>query len=166
MDSILTSIKKLLGIEKEYEHFDPDIIMHINSVFTDLTQIGVGPAEGFIIEDDTSVWEEFIGNQIISIESVKTYTYLRVKLVFDPPLSSAVIASMERQIEKLEWRINVAVETGEMVADDIKLDYTKLDNLPTLNGTPIIGNVDEKDPTVAGMPSSDIDSLWNKKFNT
>lgn len=112
MESILTSIKKLLGITEEYDHFDPDIIMHINSVFMILTQLGVGPAEGFSIEDDTSVWSDFI-QDTNKIEAVKSYIYLKVKLAFDPPLSSAVIESMNRLINELEWRLNVAAESTE-----------------------------------------------------
>ena len=112
MESILTSIKKLLGITEEYNQFDPDIIMHINSVFMILTQLGVGPAEGFSIEDDTAVWTDFI-QDIKKLESVKTYIYLKVKLAFDPPLSSAVIESMNRLINELEWRLNVAAESTE-----------------------------------------------------
>ena len=112
MESILISIKKLLGITEEYDQFDPDIIMHINSVFMILTQLGVGPAEGFSIEDDTAVWTDFI-QDIKKLESVKTYVYLKVKLVFDPPLSSAVIESMNRLINELEWRLNVAAESTE-----------------------------------------------------
>ena len=110
MESILTSIKKLLGIEAEYEHFDPDIIMHINSVFMVLNQLGVGPSEGFSIEDDTSVWTDFISNNA-KIEAVKSYIYLKVKLLFDPPLSSAAIDSIKRMIDEYEWRLNVAVES-------------------------------------------------------
>ena len=112
MESILTSIKKLLGITEEYDQFDPDIIMHINSVFMILTQLGVGPAEGFSIEDDTAVWTDFI-QDVKKLESVKTYIYLKVKLVFDPPLSSAVIESMNRLVNELEWRLNVAAESTE-----------------------------------------------------
>ena len=112
MESILTSIKKLLGITEEYDQFDPDIIMHINSVFMILTQLGVGPAEGFSIEDDTAVWTDFI-QDLKKLESVKTYIYLKVKLAFDPPLSSAVIESMNRLINELEWRLNVAAESTE-----------------------------------------------------
>ena len=112
MESILTSIKKLLGITEEYDQFDPDIIMHVNSVFMILTQLGVGPAEGFSIEDDTAVWTDFI-QDVKKLESVKTYIYLKVKLVFDPPLSSAVIESMNRLINELEWRLNVAAESTE-----------------------------------------------------
>ena len=112
MESILTSIKKLLGITEEYDQFDPDIIMHINSVFMILTQLGVGPAEGFSIEDDTAVWTDFI-QDVKKLEAVKTYIYLKVKLLFDPPLSSAVIESMNRLINELEWRLNVAAESTE-----------------------------------------------------
>lgn len=109
MESILTSIKKLLGIEEEYTQFDNDIIMHINSVFLNLTQLGVGPADGFLIEDDTATWEDFIGDSN-QLQAVKSYMYLKVKLLFDPPLSSSVIESMNRMTAELEWRLNVAVD--------------------------------------------------------
>lgn len=109
MDSILTSIKKLLGISEDYTQFDDDVIMHINTVFLNLTQLGVGPAEGFTIEDDTADWEDFIDDNI-QLQAVKSYMYLKVKLLFDPPLSSAVIESTNRMIAELEWRLNVAVE--------------------------------------------------------
>ena len=109
MDSILTSIKKLLGIEEEYTQFDSDIIMHINTVFLNLTQLGVGPAEGFLIEDDSATWDDFIGDSN-QLQAVKTYVYLKVKLLFDPPLSSSVTESVNRIISELEWRLNVAVD--------------------------------------------------------
>lgn len=109
MESILTSIKKLLGIAEEYEHFDPDLIMHINSVFSILTQLGVGPSEGFSIEDKNAVWSDFISEKS-KIECVKSYIHHKVKLLFDPPLGSAVIDSMERTIKELEWRLMVAVD--------------------------------------------------------
>lgn len=109
MESILTSIKKLLGIDEMYTQFDDDIIMHINSVFLNLTQLGVGPSEGFLIEDDTATWDDFIGDSN-QLQAVKSYVYLKVKLLFDPPLSSSVTESMNRMISELEWRLNVAVE--------------------------------------------------------
>ena len=109
MESILTSIKKLLGIEDEYTQFHSDLIMHINTVFLNLTQLGVGPSEGFMIEDDAAVWEDFIGDST-QLQAVKTYVYLKVKLLFDPPLSSSVIDSMNRMISELEWRLNVVVD--------------------------------------------------------
>ena len=109
MESILTSIKKLLGIEEEYTQFDADIIMHINTVFLNLTQLGVGPSEGFLIEDGAAIWNDFIGDSS-QLQAVKTYMYLKVKLLFDPPLSSSVTESMNRMIAELEWRLNVAVD--------------------------------------------------------
>lgn len=109
MDSILISIKKLLGIDDEYTQFDEDIIMHINTVFLNLTQLGIGPAEGFSIENGTAVWENFIKDNA-QLNAVKTYVYLKVKLLFDPPLSSSVIESMNRMISELEWRLTIAAE--------------------------------------------------------
>lgn len=112
MESILTSIKKLLGIAEEYEHFDPDIIMHINSVFMVLNQLGVGPEQPFVIEDETSTWTDF-ATETTNIEAVKSYMYMRVRLLFDPPINSAVIESMNRIISEFEWRLNVAAESTE-----------------------------------------------------
>lgn len=112
MDSILTSIKKLLGITEEYDHFDQDLIMHINSVFGILTQLGVGPVGGFHIKDKESTWTEFV-SEGSKLEAIKSYIYLKVKLLFDPPLSSAVMESTNRLISELEWRINVTVDPGE-----------------------------------------------------
>ena len=107
-DSILTSIKKLLGITEEYEHFDQDIIIHINSVFMILNQLGVGPSNGFSITDKTAVWSDFI-SEGANIESVKSYMYLKVRLLFDPPTTSAVMESMNRMICELEFRLIASV---------------------------------------------------------
>ena len=112
MDSILTSVKKMLGITEDYEHFDADLIMHINSVFMILTQLGVGPSEGFSIEGKSDTWDDFISTGS-NLEAVKSYVYLKVKLLFDPPLSSAVMESMNRMISGLEWMLNVSVDPGE-----------------------------------------------------
>lgn len=111
IDSILTSIKKLLGIDEECIDFDTDIIIHINSVLMILTQLGVGPSEGFSIEDKYDYWEDFLGDDIGKLKSVRTYIYLKVKLIFDPPSSSAVMEAMKHTISELEWRLNVAAET-------------------------------------------------------
>ena len=111
MDSILTSIKKLLGITEEYEHFDADLIMHINSAFMILTQLGVGPEEGYSIDDKNDVWTDFIEDET-KLQLVKSYIYLKVKLMFDPPPSSAVLTSYEKMIQEYEWRLNVAAESG------------------------------------------------------
>ena len=109
-NSILTSIKKLLGITEEYTHFDPDIIMHINSVFMILSQLGVGPVERFSISDSTSTWDEFVTDSQ-NLEAIKSYMHMKVKLLFDPPQSSAVIEAMNRMISEFEWRLNVAAES-------------------------------------------------------
>lgn len=161
MDSILTSVKKMLGIDERYNHFDQDIIMHINSVFMDLAQLGVGPSDGFMIEDDGPTWVDFLPENV-NYQAVKSYMYLRVKLLFDSTsLSSTVIAAMQRDIEKWEWRLNVAAET-DPTSGGKKLDYNELDNLPSINGKTLIGNYDEKDPTVGTMTEDDVDDLWNK----
>lgn len=110
MDSILTSIKKLLGITEEYTHFDPDIIMHINSVFMILNQMGVGPSEGFRIEDKNTTWDEYI-TEGENIESVKSYIHLKVKLLFDPPQGGAVMEATKQMINELEWRLNFETES-------------------------------------------------------
>ena len=111
MESILTSIKKMLGITEEYKHFDADLIMHINSVFMILNQLGIGTANGFIITGEDEVWTDFIpSNQ--QLELVKSYMHLKVKLLFDPPLASAVIECMNQQIKELEWRIQVASDSS------------------------------------------------------
>lgn len=110
MESILTSIKKLLGIMEEYEHFDADLIMHINSVFMILAQMGVGPSEGFRIEDELATWEDFLPENS-NMESVKSYVHLKVKLLFDPPASSAVMESMNRMIKEFEWRLYTESQT-------------------------------------------------------
>lgn len=112
MDSILTSIKKLLGITEEDESFDTDVIIDINSAFMVLHQLGVGPSEGFMISDAMSTWDEFLpyGRQL---ELVKTYVYMKVKLMFDPPASSVIMEAFQRQISEFEWRLNVAVDPAD-----------------------------------------------------
>lgn len=107
--SILNSIKKLLGVADDYTEFDEDIITHINTAFLNLTQLGVGPQEGFSIEDDVAEWWDFIEDKA-QLQAVKSYIYLKVKLIFDPPLSSSVIESINRMIAELEWRLNVVVD--------------------------------------------------------
>lgn len=111
-DSILTSTKKILQIEEDYTYYDLDIITHINSVFANLHQLGIGPIDGFEIADKDATWASYLeGN--LNLNLVKTYMYLRVRLLFDPPQTSYLIASLKEQIEKLEWQINVQRE-GEM----------------------------------------------------
>lgn len=113
MESILTSIKKMLGITEAYEHYDADIIMHINDAFTILNQLGVGPVNSFFIEDDSAVWSDF-SEDVNVIHTVKTYIFRKVKIVFDPnALGSATLAAYERQIQEQEWRLNVAAESNK-----------------------------------------------------
>ena len=111
MESILTSIKKLLGIPEDYTAFDDQIIIHINSVFMILNQLGVGPSEGFKIIDKEDTWDDYISDET-KLEIVKSYVYLKVKLLFDPPTISAVVESINRQIDEFEWRLNVASESN------------------------------------------------------
>ena len=103
-ESILTSIKKLLGIEENYTHFDQDVIIHINTAFATLHDLGVGPEECFDITDKESVWNDFT-NGDKKLNPVKSYVYMKVKLVFDPPLSSAVMEAMKQSIAETEWRL-------------------------------------------------------------
>lgn len=113
MDSILTSVKKMLGIAEEYDHFDADLIMHINSVLTILGQLGVGPDEGFFIEDDEAEWTDFVPD-MSNLQFIKTYVYQKVKLLFDPPQSASAIEALNRSISELEWRINAQVDSGKL----------------------------------------------------
>ena len=121
--SILISTKKILGIDKDYTVFDLDIITHINSAFSTLTQLGVGPAEGFMIEDDSAVWTDFIDPPDFQYNSVKSYVFLKVKQLFDPPHTSYLITAVEKQIQELEWRLNVyREETGWTDPDPDPID--------------------------------------------
>ena len=111
-ESILTSIKKLLGIVEDYTQFDTDIIIHINSAISILTQLGVGSSDGFSITDKRATWRDFVGDSSISILSMsKTFIYMKVRLIFDPPQSSAAIESLKQLIDEMSFRITVAVET-------------------------------------------------------
>lgn len=112
MDSILKSIKKMLNVHEDDHNFDTDIIILINSTFATLHQIGVGPAKGFAATGEDETWEDFIPDaDDISINSVKTYIYLKVRLVFDPPTSSSVMEAINKNINELEWRLNVMAES-------------------------------------------------------
>lgn len=109
-ESILMTIKKMLGGSLvETDHFDMDIIININSVLMQLGQLGIGPTEGFIIQDEYAIWSEFLLERKDLI-AVQAYIYLKVKQVFDPPTSSFVLDSVDRQIKELEWRLNVQAE--------------------------------------------------------
>lgn len=109
MESILDSIKKLLGLGVDQDNFDNDIIMHINSVLMILNDMGVGPEGGYIVESREDTWDDYLDYDK-NLELIKTYIYLKVKLIFDPPLSSSTLAAMERIISECEWRLNVRAE--------------------------------------------------------
>lgn len=111
MESILTTIKKMLGITADYDHFDADIIVHINTALMTLNQLGVGPDKPAFISSDMETWKGVFGD-IENVEAVKTYIYLKVRMVFDPPTSSFVMEAMNRQASELEWRLNVQTETN------------------------------------------------------
>lgn len=111
MESILKSIKDMIGPEVDNDDFDTELIMHINSVIMGLTQMGLGPSEGFEIEDETSTWQDFLPN-VKKFSAVKTYIYMKVKLIFDSStMSSALIEAFNRQIAEFEWRLNHAAES-------------------------------------------------------
>lgn len=116
-ESILNSTKKMLGIVSDYEVFDLDIIIHINSAFSTLSQLGVGPEEGFMIEDDEAEWSDFVDAGITQ-NWVKTYLFLRVRLMFDPPSTSYVIAALERQITEQESRLSIHRESTDWTDPD------------------------------------------------
>lgn len=110
MESILTSIKKLLGIAEEDDSFDMDIIMLINSAFVNLQQLGVGPSEGFSIEDDTATWVDFLGDDK-AVHLVRNFIWLKVKMVFDPPTSAFVMEAIKHEISQDEWRLMVHADS-------------------------------------------------------
>ena len=118
MDSILTSIKKLLGITAEYKQFDPDLIIHINSVFLILKQLGIGPEQGFSISGEYETWDQFLPEGSTNLEAVKSYMYIKVKLLFDPPTSSAVMEAMNRIASEYEWRLNVEAESAPVIVGE------------------------------------------------
>lgn len=108
--SILDGTKKALGLDPDYTIFDSDIIMHINSTFATLNQLGVGPNDGYMIEDNATTWDDFLGGKKY-LNEVKSYTYLRVRLLFDPPQMGYLVQAIKDQIKEHEWRINVHAES-------------------------------------------------------
>lgn len=115
-DSILTSIKKLMGLTEEYDAFDQDILILINSVLFELEQIGVKAKEGFVLSDKTAVWSDYSDDDRL-LNALKPYIYMKTKVTFDPPTSSGALDSMNRIIDRFEWRINLYSDTGGTVND-------------------------------------------------
>lgn len=109
MNNILNDVKLAIGVTEDYEIFNRQFLMHINSAFTILSQLGIGPVDGFFV-DSKSKWDDFFLNTNLQQELVKSYVYLRVKLIFDPPTSSFVLDSIDKQIKEYEWRLNVLID--------------------------------------------------------
>jgi len=122
-DSILTSVKKLCGIDQSMDVFDQDIIININSAIAVLTQLGIGPEEGYCITDASQTYGDFLGDQITKTNFVKQYLFMKTKLGFDTSsMSSSVLAAMQKQVEELEWRLNIEHESKCEVLSYVPLD--------------------------------------------
>lgn len=113
-ESILNSTKKILGLSEEYPVFDIDVLMHINTAFSTLNQLGIGPPDGFEILDSTALWSDFLGVDK-RLNPVKTYVYLRVRLLFDPPTTSYLITATQEQLREIEWRLQTYREESTWV---------------------------------------------------
>jgi hypothetical protein len=131
-DSILTDTKKVLGIAEDDTSFDLDVIMHINSAFTTLADLGVGPATGFMITDATTTWGALLGSDL-NLNNVKTLVYLKVRLVFDPPNTSFVLNALQEQIREHEWRLNTRREATDWVDPEPLVEPAE-----TIWGDPIV----------------------------
>jgi hypothetical protein len=132
-NSILNSVKKVLGMEASYTAFDTDVLMHINTAFSTLHQLGVGPPDAFVVSNSTPEWSSFIAS-VDGIEAVRSYVFLRVRLLFDPPTTSFGITAMENMVKEMEWRLNAVVDVGEdedpEVAQAYWWDVTGLSDFP------------------------------------
>lgn len=152
-DSILLTVKKMLGIAEEYLAFDIDLIVNINSVFLTLNQLGVGPEVPYRIEGSEETWADFLQNQREKLPGVETYVYLKTRLLFDPPTNSFLVDAIQKQCDEFEWRLNVQAEGGEE------------------NGDLLDGEIDNVDDTASIQPMSigrerEIQLLrasWNKR---
>lgn len=116
-ESILNSTKKILGLDEDFTAFDLDVTTHINSAFATLNQLGIGPEDGYAIEDASATWVAFFGANL-RYNSIKTYVFLSVKLVFDPPSSGYAVTAAKEQKQELEWRLNVVREQTEWIDPD------------------------------------------------
>ena len=114
-ESILDYVKKLLGIQKDYTHFDPDIIYGINAAFAVLTQLGVGPEEGFMVSDDTAKWTDFVSDTA-RLSLIKEYVCLKTRLLFDPPTSAVLIDVMNKSASEYEWRLYIASDGDDSIS--------------------------------------------------
>ena len=169
-DNILTSTKELAGLTSDYDSFDNEIVMYINSVFLVLKQLGVGPSSGFIITDTNATWDMYIPDNDMLRESVKAYMGAKVRMQFDPPASSSIASAFTNMIDELEFRLNMEAEGlnaegGSSGGGGGVTDYRDLTNLPSINGETLIGNYNEKDPTVKAMTPTVVDDIWDEEFD-
>lgn len=132
--AILTDVKKMCGIGEDDTSFDLDILIHINSVFSTLNDLGIGPTDGFAIEDDTATWADFLGSGAPRYIAIKSYIYLKVRLLFDPPGTSFLLAATEKMITEFEWRLNTRRELTDWV--DPSGDIPEEDELVLDGGFP------------------------------
>lgn len=120
-DSILNSTKKILGVDESYDVFDLDITTHINATFMTIKQLGVGPIQGFVIEDENTKWEDFIANDPILLAATKTYVFLKVKMLFDPNTTSFNLEANKQLIQEAEWRLCHEAESRKPVSIPLEL---------------------------------------------
>ena len=128
MDSILITIKKMLGIDAEDDSFDMDIIVIINSIIPSLTQMGIGPSRGYVVLSQENLWSDYLKDNIINLEGIKTYIFLKTKLIFDPPVNSTVIEAYNKTISELEWRMMLNAETNNLNYENEVEDELEEDN--------------------------------------
>lgn len=168
-ESILDSVKLSLGIIPEYCHFDDQLVMNINSVFATLWQLGVGPDYGYSIQDDKETWSEYLdSNRLLNL--VKTFMFMSVKLMFDPPSNSFALNSMKEQIKEQEWRINVMVDPDVLgtryepstpdVPEPTEIDYeTQVYNKPKIEGNEVVGDKTYGELGLDEITPQDIDNI-------
>lgn len=142
-ESILDYVKKILGIQKDYTHFDPDIIYGINAAFGVLTQLGVGPEEGFMISDNTAKWNDFVSDTT-RLSLIKEYVCLKTRLLFDPPTSSSLIDAINKSIAEYEWRLYVASDGKDSLPKILDMVEKGLDTI-IANENYYIGGEDQNE---------------------
>lgn len=160
LDSILLSIRKMLVGDENCDSFDNDLIVHINMTLSELTQLGVGPPNGFMITGATETWDQITTDTIL-LGFIKTFINLKVKLVFDPSASSSVMESTKQLISEMEWRILVQAETADSSSVDPggTTDYNELENKPSINGVVLVGDKTNEELNISSIPKDYIDSV-------
>jgi hypothetical protein len=130
--SILKSTKKVLGLDPDYTPFDQDVITHINASFSSLNQLGVGPEAGFFIEDDSAEWDDYEVPEI-QLQLIKTYIYLKCRILFDPPGTSFHLKASEDQIKEYEWRLNTMREEFTIPEEEVAFLHESAANVAPLH---------------------------------